>query len=183
MPIRSRQRGLDNCASSFYRFGFDLPIIVPSASVYGVANTDDLGVVFLNGIAISPTLTMDDVNTLGTDHLVGSKPVLGWPSADQIFVLDASDIILGGHNQITFGVCSDASEFEPGGLEFQIVIKYECLADWNADGSVDTIDFTAYLNDWNELLPSADLNNDGDVNTLDVLVWLNLWTQGCSGSN
>lgn len=173
----------DNCASAFYRFDFDLPALVPFASVYGTANADDLGTAFLNNAPISPVLTINDVNTVGLDHLIGNHPVLGWPTADQLFDLDVSDTVQAGHNEIAFGVCSDASMLEPAGLEFQIVVDYECVADWNVDGTENTIDFTAYLNDWNANLPEADLNGDGTINTLDVLFWLNLWTAGCPSSN
>lgn len=54
-----------------------------------------------------------------------------------------------------------------------------CIADWNADGSVNTQDFLAYLNDWATGEQGADLNNDGAVNTQDFLKFLNLWSAGC----
>lgn len=62
-----------------------------------------------------------------------------------------------------------------------------CVADWNGDGSVNTQDFLAYLNDWNTQrvmdcsggVCSADLNGDDTVNTQDFLLFLNFWTSGC----
>lgn len=54
-----------------------------------------------------------------------------------------------------------------------------CVADWNADGLVDTRDFLAYLNDWSGDDAGADLNDDGTVNTLDFLVFLGLFAAGC----
>ncbi|MBK7403106.1 MAG: hypothetical protein IPJ41_00385 [Phycisphaerales bacterium] len=61
-----------------------------------------------------------------------------------------------------------------------------CAADWNGDGTVNTQDFIAYLNDWNAQRGAdcsggcaADLTGDGAVNTQDFLLFLNLWTAGC----
>ena len=54
-----------------------------------------------------------------------------------------------------------------------------CLADFNGDGSVNTIDVLAFLNAWSTGDSSADINGDGAVDTLDVLAFLNLWSAGC----
>lgn len=54
-----------------------------------------------------------------------------------------------------------------------------CAADFNGDGTVNTLDFLAYLNVYNAGDASADLNGDGVVNTLDFLAFLNLFNEGC----
>ena len=54
-----------------------------------------------------------------------------------------------------------------------------CVADFNGDGSVNTLDVLAFLNAWGAGDPSADMNGDGVVNTLDVIMFLNLWSAGC----
>ncbi|MCC7387471.1 MAG: hypothetical protein IT431_01755 [Phycisphaerales bacterium] len=54
-----------------------------------------------------------------------------------------------------------------------------CVADFNDDGAVNTLDVLAFLNAWVSGDGSADINGDGDVNTLDVLAFLNLWNAGC----
>ena len=54
-----------------------------------------------------------------------------------------------------------------------------CGADFNNDGSVNTLDVLAFLNAWSAGDSSADINGDGSVNTLDVLAFLNLWSAGC----
>lgn len=54
-----------------------------------------------------------------------------------------------------------------------------CRADFNKDGSVNTLDVLSFLNAWAAKLPSADFNADGSVNTLDVLSFLNPWASGC----
>lgn len=58
-------------------------------------------------------------------------------------------------------------------------VSPRCLGDYNADGSVNTLDVLAYLNDWAAGDPRADLNGDGLVNTQDVLAFLNEWASGC----
>lgn len=54
-----------------------------------------------------------------------------------------------------------------------------CVADFNGDGSVDTLDVLAFLNAWAAGDPRADVNGDGLVDTRDVLAFLNLWNAGC----
>ncbi len=54
-----------------------------------------------------------------------------------------------------------------------------CVADFNGDGTVNTLDLLAFLNAWAAGDPRADVNGDGSVNTLDVLGFLNLWAAGC----
>ncbi|MBK7403257.1 MAG: hypothetical protein IPJ41_01155 [Phycisphaerales bacterium] len=58
-------------------------------------------------------------------------------------------------------------------------IVYQCTGDWNGDGSTNTLDVLAFLNDWAAGNANADLNGDGVVNTLDVLAFLNAWNAGC----
>ena len=60
-----------------------------------------------------------------------------------------------------------------------VPIKLRCPADFNDDGSVNTLDVLAFLNAWSAGDPRADFNNDGTVNTLDVLAFLNAWSSGC----
>ncbi len=59
------------------------------------------------------------------------------------------------------------------------VVSGDCPADFNHDGSVNTLDVLAFLNAWSAGDPSADFNGDGTVNTLDVLAFLNAWSAGC----
>ena len=56
---------------------------------------------------------------------------------------------------------------------------FPCIADFNDDGTVNTLDFLGFLNAWVAGVDSADINDDGAVDTLDVLAYLNLWTAGC----
>lgn len=56
-----------------------------------------------------------------------------------------------------------------------------CVADYNGDGALNTLDFIAYLNDFtgSTSIGDPDLNADGQVNTLDFLLFLNLYSAGC----
>lgn len=168
-----------NCESAFYRFDFYMPPVYTDAEVYGVANLDDMGVVFMNGTAVSPTIEQEDLDNFGTDRLdAGGHPVLGWPTADPLFAYD-HDLFVPGKNELLLAVASDVSEFEPAGTEFIMVVAYDCLADWNADGEHDTLDFTEFLNAWASGDAAADVDLDGRVNSKDFILWLNIWSFGC----
>ena len=54
-----------------------------------------------------------------------------------------------------------------------------CLADFNGDGSVNTLDVLAFLNAWVANDPRAEVNCDLVINTQDVLAFLNAWNAGC----
>ena len=54
-----------------------------------------------------------------------------------------------------------------------------CLADFNQDGSVNTLDVLSFLNAWVANDPRADVNCDLMINTQDVLAILNAWNAGC----
>jgi hypothetical protein len=65
------------------------------------------------------------------------------------------------------------------GYELDFVLRLLCIADFNTDGDVNTLDVLAFLNAWNAGEAAADVNLDGEVNTLDVLFFLNEWNNGC----
>jgi hypothetical protein len=169
----------DNCGSAFYRVRFEMPPAFRNAIVVGAANADDLGLAFVNRRPLSLLLTQQDVDNLGQDRIHTRHHLLGWPTPDPIFEDQVPDLLNPGMNSISFGVCSDASDSEPAGMEFRAIVQYECLADWNIDGREDTTDFTAFLNDWNPRRPETDINGDGVVNTQDVLLFINVWVFGC----
>ena len=50
-------------------------------------------------------------------------------------------------------------------------------ADFNGDGSVNTLDFSAFLNAWVPGAESANCNGDSTVNSLDFLCFLNIWNE------
>ncbi len=54
-----------------------------------------------------------------------------------------------------------------------------CLADFNLDGVVNSMDMIAFLTAYAQGDMSADLDGDGLLTTLDVLVFMNAWAAGC----
>lgn len=61
----------------------------------------------------------------------------------------------------------------------RLTIEVFCPSDWNLDGRVNTLDITAFLNDWTGSDPEADFNGDGVADTRDVLAFLNSFASGC----
>jgi hypothetical protein len=64
-------------------------------------------------------------------------------------------------------------------LHVSALVPDPCEADFNGDGTVNTIDFIGFLNAWNGDDNAADFNGDGTINTLDVIGYLNAFTAGC----
>lgn len=54
-----------------------------------------------------------------------------------------------------------------------------CIADFNADGLIDTRDFIAYLNAWAQHDPAADWDGNGVLDTRDLIAFLGDWAAGC----
>ncbi len=59
------------------------------------------------------------------------------------------------------------------------VLALICIADWNADGTVNTLDFIGFLNAYAASDPCADADGNGAVNSIDVLTFLNAFVAGC----
>lgn len=64
-----------------------------------------------------------------------------------------------------------------GGMAGTITVR--CSADWDLNGSINTLDFIGYLNDFNAADESADLDGNGTINTLDFLLYLNAFNTPC----
>lgn len=62
-----------------------------------------------------------------------------------------------------------------------------CVADWNTDGSVNALDFIAYLGLWSANRAQdctvndcpADIDGNGVTNTADFMAFLSAWSDGC----
>lgn len=72
-----------------------------------------------------------------------------------------------------------ANDFGRGSDTYSFRIGSDCRADFNGDGVVNTLDFLAFLNAYNDDDPAADFNGDGIINTLDFLAFLNAFNEGC----
>ncbi len=55
-----------------------------------------------------------------------------------------------------------------------------CAVDMNNDGSVDVLDFFAFITAFNALDPAADLNNDGGIDVLDFFAFIIAFDVGCA---
>ncbi|VAX36228.1 hypothetical protein MNBD_PLANCTO03-772 [hydrothermal vent metagenome] len=61
---------------------------------------------------------------------------------------------------------------------YAVACFVECFADWDRNRTINTMDLTAFLNDWNAAHPDADLNGDGVINTQDMTVFLGAYAAG-----
>ncbi len=98
----------------------------------------------------------------------------GDPNAFPGMVLSAGDDVFQQTNGFT-----TAHNGPVGASNLGLEVVVICIADWNDDGSANTLDVLAFLNLWSSGDLMADVNGDGQVNTLDVLGFLNAWSQGC----
>ena len=80
---------------------------------------------------------------------------------------------------VLVGSSFDDDAGSQSGSAYLFKIAPSCPADFNGDGSVNTLDVLGFLNAWAAGDASADFNGDGTVNTLDVLAFLNAWAAGC----
>lgn len=85
------------------------------------------------------------------------------------------------------GAINDAGQIAvtgllPGGTIRALLltpVPSNCVADFNGDGMVNSLDIISYLNAFNANDPTADINQDGSVNSLDFLAFLNAFVEGC----
>ena len=118
----------DNCGSAFYRFTFTLPNEFANPILTGVANADDMAVLYLNGFPVSAPIA---ANLLGTDAIIGGVPALTWPTQDTFCAADPS-WFLPGENELVFAVAGDVSDFEPTGVEFQASVTFDVFGQPNS---------------------------------------------------
>lgn len=116
---------LDNCSSAFYRFTFELPSFREPV-LFGAANVDDIGVVYLNGNRISPQLLITDGFGFDRADSLGAS-LLAAPTAD-FFGSQEASYFRTGENELVFGVCGDASPGGSTGLEFVAAVAYDSLS-------------------------------------------------------
>ena len=57
--------------------------------------------------------------------------------------------------------------------------SWDCPADLNADGAVNSQDFILFLNLFIAQDPAADFNGDGQINSQDFIAFLNAFVAGC----
>ena len=154
--------------------------------IYDVAALDDpivsFAMWFTNSNSDSDRLTIDVSNSLGFPWVpvMTVTPTGGWTEAGfrvRDYVEPTAQL------QVRFSVADnpDNSTTEAAIDAFSIVGLDcgSCVADFNSDGTVNTIDVSAFLNAWAAGDSSADINADGTINTIDVSAFLNAWVTGC----
>jgi hypothetical protein len=130
----------------------DLEVVSPTGTVYK-------GNVFSGGVSVTGG-SKDDRNNVEQVHL--TNPAIG----EWTVRVNGAAVNVGaqGYALVVTGQVAEPSN---------------CLADFNADGEVNTLDVLAFLNAWGADDPAADCNADGTINTVDVLCFLNAWSSGC----
>jgi hypothetical protein len=193
---------LDNCNSTFYRFEFELPFNAWAARISGSANVDDQGVAFVNGNRISGLMTVPNCNPTGgpSDPCYLQQDaghdradaqgleILTWATLDP-FGSVQSTYLQAGANALVFGVCGNATYYEPTGVEFTAVVTYWLRGDLDCNGAVNFDDinpFVLALSDpatYNAMFPycnvlNGDCNASGAVNFDDINAFIAILSGG-----
>lgn len=84
-----------------------------------------------------------------------------------------------GRWAVTGDIRNDDNGTNAGAAYAQDLSACLCPADFNDNGTLNTLDFLEYLNTFSAGDLAADLTGDGQVNTLDFLVYLNAYNEGC----
>ena len=142
---------------------------------FNVGTVNDLGFnIVEDGSCISHSTSMSGDPDLGPLADNGG-PTLTHALLPGSIAIDAGDCAGGTTGIDQRGITrpqGDACDI--GAFEVEV-----CLADFNDDGAVNTLDVLAFLNAWAAGDSAADINGDGEINTLDVLAFLNLWASAC----
>ncbi len=72
-----------------------------------------------------------------------------------------------------------AAVFVDGSITINVLQAPNCPVDLNGDGSVDVLDFFAFIVFFNAGDLQADLNNDGSIDVLDFFAFITLFDAGC----
>jgi len=110
---------------------------------------------------------------LNRSGVLDSPPSWTYDASEVANCVAFGDLNGDGWDDLAIGYSGDIS------VRVFYAVPPDCVADFNNDGSVNTLDVLAFLNAWSAGDSSADINGDGSVNTLDVLAFLNLWSAGC----
>lgn len=177
--------------------GPSLQILIESVSVPGgqfgvqayLAGTtnpnDDSLSVWLEWVD-APAVILAGTTIEATFRVVATPPTdLGDLDHDGAFTrADAVAVFLlrgRAQNDPDFDAYADINrDGEIGQSDFESVVTLVGFhpADFNSDGSVDTVDVLRYLNAFTAADPAADYTGDGLINTRDVLLFLNLFGDG-----
>jgi hypothetical protein len=193
----------DNCGSAWYRFTLVLPQDASDATMIGLTNVTQQGVLYVNGNQISGTMSVPpcvpqsgpddpcyDAQDTGSDGDDASgRAILTSPTPD-IFQVDDSSLFAPGLNELVFGVAGDASFFDPTGLEFEAFLFFSgaiaCPGDLDGNAVVDLADFELFASCFagvdvpiSEECAFSDLDADGDADLHDFAVFQVQFGEAC----
>lgn len=115
----------------------------------------------------------------GDHYMLGVYGISNDPNDSRIFCWGTTDAVY-NLNSWSFNLDTGSQEVcHVTDQTFCVNPPRPCLGDYNQDGTVNTLDVLAFLNDWSNGNLAADCNGDGVVNTIDVLCFLNRWSAGC----
>jgi hypothetical protein len=105
---------------------------------------------------------------------------VGIPAVPRLVGIDS------GRRNVVEMIATESNVFvaEEGGSAPRVAIIdatdcWDCPADVNGDGVLDTRDVIVFLNAWSQQDSMSDCTADGAIDTQDVLCYLNMWTAGC----
>lgn len=168
-PVDNRVRAFTWNRDEGFTLLPDLPDTVPSYSQPSGINN--------HGVVVGEGLNQDEWRAWVWDEVNGVRDLTelaeGLPA----------DFVIHDAKQINDNGWIIASGFygtwSPERAVVLVPLADDCDADFNNDGTTDTMDVLAFLNAWNAQDASADFDGDGTVNSQDVIAFLNAWNAGC----
>lgn len=150
----------------FSAYGVFVDVMAPAKDVFTADAGHNSDYVVVSGTSFACPLTA------GLIALIWSEdPTLSPDDVEQILKLGCDDLGAAGvDNVYGYGRIDVGNSLE---------MMQNCYADFNGDGTVDTLDFLAYLNRFVDRHEEADCNQDGTIDTLDFLCFLNAFNAGC----
>ncbi|MBK7403097.1 MAG: hypothetical protein IPJ41_00340 [Phycisphaerales bacterium] len=131
-----------------------------------VVEFDVAGTAAYDQITVAGTATLGGTLDVAVD--AGFTPVYG-----QTFRIMTAGLVSGEFDQITFAPMQGGRVFVADYTPTTVTLRVDlgCIADWNLDGKINTLDFLAYLNAWASKDPISEITGDGVINTLDFIAF------------
>jgi hypothetical protein len=147
-------------------------VVIPGVDPTGIAFDDHEHLV-----VSSTTGKVQDFEPGNKDWWDWNKPEKSWYANAK--TLGAYRVSLGRTNYDPKVNAIDDIEIPADEIEYHGEIVYECLADVNADGVLNILDFVKFQALWQDKDPIADCNADEAFNILDFVCYQNLFKKGC----
>jgi len=125
------------------------------------------------GVAAAGTANLNYQWRIGTTNLVNSGAISGATSSTLVINPVASGNAAANYNCVITNALGSVTTWD-------CEIKVRCnMADVNADGQLDLVDFFQFLGDFDQTLPGADVDGNGDVDLGDFFGFLGAFDAGC----